>query len=74
LNSVILSPTTISWVIRYARDIACENRQEMEPDACIAIDDSWDNRRKAGIQFTGVINCGSGRVIDFEIAPTTEPL
>jgi hypothetical protein len=28
-------------MIQYAQDIVYENRQDMEPGACIAIDSSW---------------------------------
>jgi hypothetical protein len=61
----------IPGIIAFARKIAAENREKMNPQAVAGIDGSWNHRRNGSAHLLDMVDVGSGRVVDFEMVQKT---
>jgi hypothetical protein len=58
----------VPGIVAFARQIAAENRENGKPQAVIGIDGRWKHRRNGSAHTLGMVEVGSGRVVDFKIA------
>jgi hypothetical protein len=54
-------------ILDYAKKTARRNREAMHAGATVGIDGSWNHRRHGSDCIVDIYDCGTGRIVDFEI-------
>jgi hypothetical protein len=63
-----VQPLIVPGIVAFTRKTAAENREKMKPQAGLRIDGSWTHRRNGSTNFLEMVDVGSRRYVDSEIA------
>jgi hypothetical protein len=59
-------PLIIPGIIAFARKIAAENREKMQPQVVVRIDGSWNHGRNGSAQLLDTVDARSRSLVDFD--------